>query len=339
MKKFVKIFMILCLLLAFILPAANALASSTQQVKPGSKLVLGGVYTLGDGETLNGDLIILGGSVALVDGSTVDGNVGMLGGNLQADGHITGSVIALGGLVQMSESTNVSGDVNVFGGQLQGEGQATIGGQINTDRSASLPLIIPGNARVAVPNLDLSFNPLWDFLWLLLQSFLWAALAVVVVLFAATPVRRVSQAVVTQPIISGGLGLLTAVVGPLVLVVITITIIGIPLAFLGLLALILAWAFGIIAIGTEVGERLAKMGKSDWAMPVSAALGTFILTFIIDTVGKVIPCVGWTLPVLVGLIGLGAVLLTRFGSRAYPIEIVATSSEPPPGPDLPGEQP
>ena len=85
----------------------------------------------------------------------------------------------------MSGSTVVAGDVNVFGGDLQGENLATIEGQVNSDSAASLPLSVPGGLRVPIPNIDLHFNPVWDFFWLLFQSFMWAALAVLVVLFAA----------------------------------------------------------------------------------------------------------------------------------------------------------
>jgi hypothetical protein len=254
----------------------------------------------------------------------------MLGGNLKADGRITGDVISLGGVVQMSESTTVDGDVSVLGGNLQGERLATISGKITSDTSASLPVIVPGGFHLLVPNIDLKFNPVWDFLWLLFQSFLWAALAVLVVLFAPNPTRRVAGSVTSQPLVSGGLGLLTVVVAPLVLIVMTLTIIGIPLVLLVILAFIVAWAFGTIAIGMEVGERLAKIGKADWALPVLAALGTFILTVIVNGVGKLVPCIGWLLPFVVGVVGLGAVLLTRFGTHPYPVEAAAVTVPPAP---------
>lgn len=328
MKKILNILFGFSLILALALPAVNASAHPAQQITTGSKLVVGGVYALNGGETLDGDLLVLGGNASLLSGSTVIGNVAILGGNLQADGNINGDLIALGGLVRMSGSTVVAGDVNVFGGDLQGENLATIEGQVNSDSAASLPLSVPGGLRVPIPNIDLHFNPVWDFFWLLFQSFMWAALAVLVVLFAQNPTRRVSQAIASQPLISGGLGLLTVVAAPVLLLIVAITIIGIPLAFLGILALIIAWAFGTVAIGAEVGERLAKLGRSDWALPVSAALGTFLVTLVVNAVGKVVPCVGWLLPLLVGAVGLGAVLLTRFGSRPYPTEIVAVPSAP-----------
>ena len=330
MKTNIKILLLLCFAIFLVVPFARADAQTEQEVIPGDKLVLGGNFILDQGQTLNGDLFILGGNGDLNAGSTVNGDVIMAGGNLKADGRITGNMTTFGGQVQMSASTTVGGDVNVLGGSLQGEEQAKIMGKTTTNAGASLPLILPGGTNIRIPNINVRINPLWDFLWLLVQSFLWAAVAVIVALFAPKPTQRVGNVIVSQPIISGGLGLLTGIIVPLLLVFMAITIICSPLAFLGGLALVIAWAFGIIAIGTEAGERLGKMGNADWTLPVSAALGTFLVTFIMNSVGKVIPCVGWLLPFLVGVVGLGAVLLTRFGTHSYPVEAESMTIQPAP---------
>ena len=100
-------------------------------------------------------------------------------------------------------------------------------------------------------------------------------------------------------------------------VILAITIILIPVAFIGLLILAFAVAFGWIAIGLEVGQRISRMFHQDWALPLSAALGTFVLNFVANGIGF-IDCVGWLVPFLIGILGLGAVLLSRFGTQPYP---------------------
>jgi hypothetical protein len=53
---------------------------------------------------------------------------------------------------------------------------------------------------------------------------------------------------------------------------------------------------------------------------ITAALGALALTLVQGLI-EMLPCVGWisTLLMLVlGAIGLGAVILTRLGTRAYP---------------------
>jgi energy-coupling factor transporter transmembrane protein EcfT len=112
---------------------------------------------------------------------------------------------------------------------------------------------------------------------------------------------------------------------PIVLVLLAITICLSPVSLIGGALLAIAWAFGLIAIGTEVGKRLAEIFKQEWAIAVEAALGTFILILVFNG-AALIPCVGWLLRAVVGIVGLGAVLLTRFGTQDYPPALPAQGS-------------
>lgn len=296
--------------------------SQPLQIITGTKLVLGGYFVLEENEIIEGDLVILGGAVVLKPGSLVDGNVIQLGGNLTAEGTITGSMFSLGGVDQLSASTVVRGDVNVWGGSLEGENLAMIEGQV-AEAGGDIPATLPGGLRFPFPNIGVDSNPVWDFMWLLFRSLLWAAAAVLIALFFSVPTRRVGETAISQALVAGGLGILSSVVAPLLILFLLITIIGIPVALLAVVGLFLAWAYGLIAIGIQIGERLSRLARGDWALPLSAALGTFLLTFFVNSVDKIIPCIGWLAPFLAGAIGLGAVLLTRFGSRPYPTEVVA----------------
>jgi hypothetical protein len=53
-----------------------------------------------------------------------------------------------------------------------------------------------------------------------------------------------------------------------------------------------------------------------------------VLTFVIGGLGK-IWCIGWIFPTVVAMIGLGAAILTRVGTRVYPETIVGTVQAPP----------
>lgn len=280
------------------------------------KIVAGGTYTLANGETLDGNLYVAGGTATLEDGSNVSGSVFLLGGSLQVNGKVDGSIAATGGLVDLGDTAHISGDVSTFAAQLNRSEKARVDGKIRNGEFGPVQVAVPGGAQV--PNLDVRFNPLWDALWLMFRTFLWAGLATLVVLFLPRQTERAAQTVAVQPLIAGGVGLLTAVVVPLVLAVIAITLIGIPVALLGAAALGVAWVFGIIALGTEVGKRLAVVLKQEWALAVSAAIGTFALVFVVDSLNRLVPCIGWLGWAAAGLTGLGAVLLTRFGTQVYP---------------------
>jgi hypothetical protein len=110
-----------------------------------------------------------------------------------------------------------------------------------------------------------------------------------------------------------------------------VTLILIPVAvlvvFVGALALVLAWLFGIIALGNEVGERFTQSINQTWAPVFTAGFGTFLLMLVGGAIGE-IPCIGWLFVALVGLVGIGAAVLTRFGTR--PFQTVAATAYTPP---------
>ena len=106
---------------------------------------------------------------------------------------------------------------------------------------------------------------------------------------------------------------MTMIIAPLVLILLAITICLIPAAFIGAFILAVAWAFGLVALGLEVGKRVGLIFKQEWHPAISAGLGTLLLMLVLSGLEAIIPCVGWIPKALVGFVGLGAVLLSQFG--------------------------
>ena len=77
-----------------------------------------------------------------------------------------------------------------------------------------------------------------------------------------------------------------------------------------------AIVFGWIALGNEVGRRIGTAMKWELTDPAAAGLGTLLLSLVAGGI-DFIPCVGFLLVVVVASIGLGAVMLTRFGAQEY----------------------
>lgn len=84
---------------------------------------------------------------------------------------------------------------------------------------------------------------------------------------------KVSHAVVAQPLMVGGIGLLSVIIS-----------VDLFLTVISLVALVFAWLFGTVATGKEVGERLARTLRQNGAVVVSAGLGTFLLMFVIGSI-------------------------------------------------------
>jgi len=171
-------------------------------------------------------------------------------------------------------------------------------------------------------------TPIWQFMLSILQAFVMAAVAVLVVMFAPKPTERVATSITSQPLVTGAIGLLTLILAPVVIVIVAITIIGIPVSLLALLALAIAGAFGWIALGLELGQRMGvSLFRANWTAPVAAGVGTLVLS-LVSGVASIIPCVGWVVPSVIAMLGLGGVLASKFGTQVYSRPTSTTPSAP-----------
>jgi hypothetical protein len=306
-------------------------------------LIVGQSYRLAAGDTLNEDLTLVGGSAVLEQGSVVNGSVAILGGSLSIDGEVTGDVDGMGGVVSLGDHALIHGDVNTLGVNISRAQGAVIRGSMNTGTPTIRPF------RFGSPVVETGVKAVTDFLGRIFQAFALAALAVLVSLFALRPMERAGDAMTAQPALSGGIGLLTIIVAPAVLIILLITIILSPLSLVGLLILGVAFLFGWVVLGLVTGERLSHMLSQSWSGPVSAGVGTLVLS-LVSGILSYIPCIGWLIPFTITIVGIGGVVLTRFGMQSYPpivhsgmapapAVIDVPPMAPPPAPATPAEGP
>ena len=334
MKKWIKLTPVIGLMCVIGLIAFPTTAQAAPDVrKLGDRIVAGGDFTLASGEVLEGNLIIFGGNVTLEEDSQVDGDVAIFGGNLDAAGEIDGDLVSFGGNIDINSNAVIYGSLTQFGGNVENEPGATVKGEIFSGQNFNFiwdesghPF--SGSFTPTLQNFGLNYPFMFSLLWLLFVSLLMAALGIVVMLLFPTPTGRIAHTAVSQVIVSWGLGFLTALVLPFLLILLIITIVLIPITLVGFLGMAIAMFFGWIAIGYEIGNRFNLQMHLHWSPPVSAGIGTFALTLITFGIVKLIPCLGWVLPFMVILpLGLGAVLLTRFGTQVYPLEDEVSNGE------------
>ena len=333
-----KLISLLLLLALLFMPASSAYAQSPN----GSDVfLLGQNYTLKSDKTLDGSIAVIGGNVniekdALVNGDTVvvggnlsidgkvNGEVVIVGGNLTISDKINGSIVVVGGQVQLAKTAVVTGDITTMGGQVKKEPGAEVGGNIvnnappvNIPDVPNVPTIpnIPNTPNT--PSVDVNINPFWEAASVLGRAIVVALIGMLLTLFLQPQLERVSDAITQQPLMAGSFGLLTLIVTPVAIIIMAVTILLIPVALIVVLLLPLAWLFGMVALGQEVGERFTKAINQIWAPVLTTGLGTFLLVLIVGFVGM-IPCFGWLLSFLVTLLAMGGVTMTLFGSRSAP---------------------
>lgn len=336
MKLKHKTLTFLLLLALLFLPTGSVYA---QGPGPGNgRVVFGSNITVTAAEPFVGDLVLFGGNVTVEPQAKLDGDLVVIGGNIVSEGLLDGDVVVVGGQIKLEAAAVVSGDVVLVGGQIQrAEGAQILGDLINNVApqidipNGKVPPVVPGVPDVpAVPStpglpnvVNVDFNPFFEFGRVFASSLLMAILAVLAVLFFQERLDKVSHAVISQPLMVGGVGLLSVIAGAALF-----------LTVIPVVALVFAWLFGIVAMGKEVGERLARALRQNWEMVVSAGLGTFLLMFVVGSIQAVnnfswvIGCFTWIIPAAIGLLAIGSVVVTRFGAQAVQSPVRGVFSPP-----------
>jgi len=306
-------------------------AAAADETIPG-QFVFGQSFTLKDGQTMNGDLMVFGGSATIAQGATVNGNVVVFGGSLTIQGKVNHDAVIFGGTATLAATAHIYGNLSTLGSTLDRSDGALVDGQVNNGN-----IHFGSGQDVYIPPAGAPANPFASFMHFAVNPFLsgvanvisqsvtLALLAMLLMLFLAQRADRVAHAIIAQPLTAGGLGLLTLVAVPVILVALAVLsiliitlIITVPLMVIVALALGVALLFGWIAVGYEVGRRFTKAIHQEWHPAFSAGLGTFVLTLIAASLANipVLNCVGWLVPFLLSIAALGGVLLTRFGAQA-----------------------
>lgn len=312
MKKTLKLFTPLILLILMFVPTGSVHAQEPDPNGEG-QVIFGTNYTLESGDVFDGDLVLLGGNVTIEEDATLNGNLVVIGGTIQSDGEVAGDVVVVGGQVSLEETALVMGDVVTIGGQLnQAEGAEIKGEVVNnvapnitvpTGRIPPTEPQAPVVPNVSIPAVGVYRNPFGEVSGIVGWALFLGAFSMLLALFWQPQIERTGAAVISQPFMAGAIGLAATFVATIFFFTI------LPIFILGL-----AWVFGIVAIGREVGERFTKAINQTWSPVLTIGFGTFLLGLVGGFVGS-IPCLGWLLTFLVGLVGVGAAVITLFGTR------------------------
>jgi cytoskeletal protein CcmA (bactofilin family) len=225
--------------------------------------VVGGDLTVTAGSAtiegrVDGDTAVTAGALLVREGADLRGTLEVQAGSLRLDGRVDGDVRAAAESVTIGDSGVVGGSVTYAAEEFVNDGRVS-GTVSRTDE-----VEFSGPITVETPTATLPRIPLW-----LSTAYVFVAhLVLGAILLVAFPgtTGEVTRTGLDRAVASGGVGLLTLVGGPVVLLLVAVTIVGIPLALVGALLLaLLAWAglvFGALTLGTW-GASLAER-DSPW---------------------------------------------------------------------------
>jgi cytoskeletal protein CcmA (bactofilin family) len=287
--------------LALILMLLPLLVSCAGMERVTFTLITEGEHHLTAGEVLPGEIVIGGGELTIAEGAKLTGSLFIVGGRVILGGEVDKNVSVLLGEAILTPSARVGGDLQVSGGVLTlAEGAQVAGRLVYEPTSDETQSRSPGRQ---VATLVLSALPL-------------SVAAYLSVRYRPQPLQRLRHALTDYPLASAAMGLLGLVVFPTLLLLMVFTVLLIPAALIFGLAILLGILGGWLAMGLALGAALFHRLNRPVRPETSAFVGTAIF-LITASLLQAIPWLGLSFAGLAGILGLGALMLTRFATRRF----------------------
>lgn len=233
-------------------------------------------------------------------------NVFVLRGQITISGTVEQNVVAIGGSIVLTRTAVVNGDVVALGGIIvMGKG---------ADVHGTLTEINSSNISAAISDLLSDDWEGWSWLFAIFSVVVFFAILILALLIVALipkPIQVIAETIKTNTFkvsLSGLLGLLLIVP---IAVLLTISVIGIVLIPLEMILVVSAALLGFIAVSQLVGRRVLMLIKRTGGGVIRQTFWGLITLWLIGW----IPYVGWIIKVLAVVLGLGGVIMTRFGTK------------------------
>jgi cytoskeletal protein CcmA (bactofilin family) len=279
--------------------AGTVIVTDTGRVTGGIDSAAGSVTVEG---AVDGDVSVAAGSLMVRDGAVVGGSLDAGVADFRLDGTVRGDVRVGAETLSVGPTAVVGGSVTYDAGTVSISEDADIAGSVTRDENivVSGPEVVGLPAQFDGPILPRGVAAAYGFL---------VNLVLGVVLLAVAPgfARRVAGVGTKQAVKSGGVGLLVFVGVPIALLLLVLTIVGIPLSLAGLVVFgLLLWVTAVYG-AFVVGTWLLSFTEYDnrWG-------ALFVGVLLVALVG-LLPWVGELLQFLVLLVGLGAFALAVRG--------------------------
>lgn len=241
--------------------------------------------SLGIGGTVGGDVSAGAGAVHLEEGATVHGSFNVGAAHVAIDGAIGGDATVAADVIHLGEAASIAGSLT-YDGTLEGNLDA-VEGEIIHDTTLGTDFVTDVQPIATAVFTTYAF---------VLNLLIGALLLGLFPRFSEGVAERVQH----SPLRTGLIGLGAVVGTPILLVALLLTVIGIPIAIVGLLAFALLTWIGLIYGRFAVGAWLLSLVEVDnsWlALVVGLVIGA-ILSFV--------PVVGGIINAVIFLLGLGA---------------------------------
>lgn len=248
--------------------------------------------------TAQADSLIRISENAVVKAGTEFQDVIVINGSALIRGRVLGNILVIRGKVTIRNGAYVGGDIICLGGEITARpGAMILGSKVEIGGKISWK---------SLPFFSLAKVMLLSFLYKIISAVILLLLSVFMVFMWPNQIRYAAEEASSDLVKSTLVGVLAiALLIPLA-VGFAITLFGLPIALaLSIFLLVVSW-FGIASMSYLVGHKIS----SHFSPIMAVVVGLIVLKFI-----HFVPFIGGMLYFIAILPGLGAILLTRFGTN------------------------
>jgi hypothetical protein len=271
-----------------------------------------------------GDRVVFGSSVVIPAGDEVTGDLVVMAGSAEVHGTIDGDAVVMAGSLYVAPDGVVKGDTVALGGSVDNESTSK-----HSNSSGAVPT--PTMPSVVVPPMQDSSSVSDDILsgrrtWVETLVFL-GILTLLAFVFFPARTKMTLDYFLHKPALAGVLGITWPFTLAIVCVGLAVTVLGIVLIPVAVIAIGLGYLVGRAAIATFLGRRFFEYSKVVEPNPLATlGLGLLIIT-VLEGIAPI--WVGIVLEALLSALAIGAATLTILNKESWPR--MTSGAPPPPG--------
>ncbi len=262
----------------------------------------------------------MGGSITIDDSASIDGSLVSGAGNLVVYGPIARGATIGAGTVQLGSS--ITGNVLAGVEQLVLTPDAVIGGDLtyysDTEAQVQQGAVVEGEVTMkALPVDQEKMNERTEeaeramntagIVTRILYLLSLYVMGTIFLLLIPEATKKISGYIAASPWNSLGMGFLILFLTPVLLLVLMMTVIGIPLALILLAGYLIYMYLSVLFASYLVGEKaIGYISKKEYSPFLILLVGLFIYGLLIS-----IPLIGWLVSFVAMLAGMGALILVK----------------------------
>lgn len=259
---------------------------------------------IGSAEQYFDDITQVNGDLYIQENDIVHGDIFNLRGNTTIAGTVKGDIVNVWGDVILLDGASVSGDIIVTAGKVHREGNVSLNGSIVNQSFDSFKRAMPSNLGQRIFSAGVQFLGFLAFVALGISLF-------------PNGLSRMASELRNDWGRVFLIGLVAWILYPFIMLVSIVTIVGIPLTIvLAMLIPVILVISALISALTLGRFHLRPMLSASftWAkepnLLIEGLLGMTVLWLV-----SMVPFVGWLVPPITAILGLGILMTTKFGTN------------------------